>query len=322
MNPLRAMVDNLEINKKQSIILEEYKNKLLKNNLDCDKNMYGDPFQQKNTTTLGRHRSNFIVDRETEYYLNNFGYRDSDWNSKAEVLAIGCSNTHGYGVSVDGRWTNILEKTIDKKIHNLSFPGGSINELVYKSFEYFKTFGNPDIVLCLFPDPFRIKLPVKKNLKITDFDSADVDSLMENVSFDHNPKENFQKTKYFKIPYSYEEVLPMELPLYFSMQSIHMLEQYCKSSNIKLIWSSWHYEFINVLNNMQENTFNNFFSNTNLFINAGLYSLDQNCHKDYKDKFEKYFHCGLDNEDGLNNAHPGVHTHVHIAEAFNKEINK
>jgi hypothetical protein len=214
----------------------------------------------------------------------------------------------------------------------LSIPGGSINELVSKSFEHFKIFGNPKTMFCLFPDPFRIRLPVRKNLtngsfsrETSDRYGYDTDLSFDTLHFDDH-FEFSERIKYFKIPYSYEDVLPLELPIFFAMQSIHMLEQYCKSSNIKLIWSFWHDPTFQVLINSKQNIFNNFVVNEDLIINHhpinGPEIFTKNCHEEYRNEFEKYFDGGLDVEDGINFSHPGVHKHIHIAEAFYKEINK
>lgn len=315
MNPLSAMLNNNNNNEHYSMTSQQYKDVLLKNQLEL--HFHGP------STQFGFNLSHGQVDIETEYSTNNFGYRDTDWNSKAEILAVGCSNTFGVGVPVEGRWTNILEKKLNKKIQNLGIAGGSINELISKSFEYFKKFGNPETLLCLFPDPFRIPLPFKKNLIIGNYHKNDlpdeIDLFIENVCFTYS-EEYFKKSKYFKIPYSYEQVLPLELPIFFSMQSIHMLEQYCKSNNIKLIWSSWYDDLPRVLDDTQEDIFSSFFSLLSCNINTR--TIEQNCHKNYKNEFEKYFDKGADIEYGLDFSHPGVHWHVHIAEAFYKEINK
>ena len=157
MNPLLAMIDGHPRSKDYSMLSKRYRHLLLKNTLTR--------YIDIDTTRFGQERTNgILVDPKTEYSINSFGYRDIDWIGKAEILAVGCSNTWGYGVPVDGRWTNILGEKINKEIRNLSFPGGSINDLVAKSFEYFKIFGNPEIMLCLFPDPFRLRLPIKKNI--------------------------------------------------------------------------------------------------------------------------------------------------------------
>ena len=326
MNPLDAMVDGYQFTKDYSMPSEEYRKLLLENNLAVDKNI--------NISTFGRRRqAGILVDPKTEYYLNNFAYRDVDWVGKAEILAVGCSNTYGFGVVVDGRWTNILEKKINKQIRNLSIPGGSVNELVAKSFEYFKIFGNPDTMLCLFPDPLRIKLPYKKNIIEGNFDFSNTgndgyshDLFLGNVLFSNELLNSSRRLKYFKTPYSYGDILPLELPIFLSMQSIHMLEQYCRSNNIKLIWSTWHQNTINALTNVGQNTFSNFVFNKDLVIGHNLIDIPEyagkNCHKESRREFGEYFDIGNDIEDGINFAHPGVHKHFHIAEAFYEEMNK
>lgn len=313
MNPLIFISENHPDRKETSYISSSgYVELLLKNNL------VRNPI---NIKKIGIHRHNMIVDKNTEYYINNFGYRDINWEGNAEVFAIGCSMTEGIGVLVDGRWTNILENMINKNVRNLSIPGGSINELISKSFEYFKIFGNPKVMLCLFPDPFRLTLPARKHLnkhKHERFEDTP-DLFLYNAHLSGLDEKIYQQNKKYKKPYDYEEVLPMELPLFFSMQSIHILEQYCKSNNIKLIWSSWNEQLVEVLSNSKNNPFSNFFLNEELIINNGYF--DKDCHDDYKNKFKEYFYTGLDIEDTKHLAHPGVHKHIHIAEAFYREIN-
>lgn len=317
MNPLLAMIDGYETDEYYSMASKRYRNLLLKNTLTRYINI--------NTTRFGQNRmNNILVDPKTEYSINNFGYRDVDWIEKAEILAVGCSNTWGYGVPVDGRWTNILGERINKEIRNLSFPGGSINDLVAKSFEYFKIFGNPEIMLCLFPDPFRLRLPIKKNItKEFTLNKEDSRNNLPDLTFgDIQADVNLeisQRNKYIKRPYTYREILPLEVPLFFSMQAIHLLEQYCRSNNIKLIWSSWHVDTVNALTNDKENIFSNVVFNKDLVIDYGFL---EDCHKEYENYFKEWFHLGGDVEDGVENAHPGVHQHIHIAEAFYEEMNK
>jgi hypothetical protein len=331
MNPLLAMIDGYETDEDYSMYSEQYRNLLLKNTLTRYKDI--------NTTRFGQNRiDNILVDPKTEYSINNFGYRDIDWTKKTEILAIGCSNTWGYGVPVEGRWTNILEKKINKKIRNLSFPGASISELVAASFEHFKIFGNPEIMLCLFPDPFRLTLPIKKNI-IKEFTLNKEDSknnlskpdlTFGDIQLDVHPGPISQRNKYIKRPYTYREILPLEVPLFFSMQAIHLLEQYCRSNNIKLIWSSWHLDTVNALSSDKENIFSDIVFNKDLVISYHLNNknklenkeFDEDCHKEYENYFKHCFHIGGDIEDGLSHAHPGVHKHIHIAEGFYQEMNK
>jgi hypothetical protein len=43
---------------------------------------------------------------------------------------------------------------------------------------------------------------------------------------------------------------------------------------------------------------------------------DEDEKKDYDETLNEYFDSGLDIEDSLSIPHPGVHRHIHIAEAF------
>lgn len=120
------------------------------------------------------------------------------------------------------------------------------------------------------------------------------------------------------MPFNYEDVLPMEFPLFLSTRSIHMLEQYCASNNIELIWSSWYPPFLDTLNKLEDNSFNNFVYNKKFSVTQDY----TDCHKEYRDIFPEYFDKGQDIELGEDWAHPGVHWHAHIAEGFYEEMNK
>ena len=97
-----------------------------------------------------------------------------------------------------------------------------------------------------------------------------------------------------------------------------MLEQYCNSNNIKLIWSSWYKMFSTVMNNLEDNSFKNFVYNEEFFTDKSY----TNCHQEYKELFSKCFDEGQDIENGMNASHPGVHWHSHVADAFYEELNK
>lgn len=263
-----------------------------------------------NSSRLGHHGST-ILDVKTEYKTNNFGFRDGIWKGPAEILAVGCSNTYGIGVPKNGTWPSILGNFLDKDIRNLSLPGISIQELVFQVFAYCKKFGNPKTMICLFPDPFRMVVPTKKDFLIANNKSRDgVETLQLN---------NQDKVKeYMKRPYDYSDFITKEFPLFFSIKAIHMLEQYCNSSNIELIWSSWDYSINDVFSKIENLPFKNFYSDSFFgYDNPG-----NQCHKEYKDKFLDYFDRGQDIENGEEYSHPGVHWHVHVAEKFYNKINR
>ncbi len=309
IDPLIAMLPNTHNDEDYKEGSEFYIENYLKNNLG-NKN--------KNYSKLGHVRKNgLVVDRFTEYSTNNFSYRGNDWTEVASILSAGCSMTYGLGVPFNGTWPKILEDITGKTVHNLSRPGMSIQELVFQIFAYFKTFGNPDTLLCLFPDPFRMQVPVKKNL-ITSGNGHIDGALGDVYLYNIRTKKISDREKYIKIPYNYEDILPMEFPLFISMKLIHLLEQYCNSNNINFVWSSWDENFRDVVSQI-DNVFSNF-NNSEDFDSE--YPINKDCHQEYKDIFLNYFDSGQDIEDGLHHSHPGVHWHKHVADVFYKRLNK
>lgn len=262
--------------------------------------------------------NNIVVDKETEYVTNNFGFRDKNWEGPADIIGAGCSMTYGYGVPVNARWTNILSEITNKNVRNISIPGTSIQEIVLQIISHIKIFGKPKEILCLFPDPFRIIVPTKKNL-ITVKDS--ISRPKETVNFSNieiNNKIN-EKKSYLKKPYFYNDILPLEFPFYFSMMAIHTLEQLCELSNIALSWTSWEENFQNYLLRLEnENPFSNFFYNESILVERG--AVWPECHSEKKKFFPDYFDNGRDVEAGFRQSHPGYHWHLHAAEIFYENI--
>jgi len=309
VNPLHAMLkNNAEGHEDYPYPRKYYIENYLQNNLG---------FKNKNGKHMGLIRfDKSKVDVNTEYYYNNFGFRDNDWIDSSDILAVGCSHTFGSGIPIEGSWTNILQNKMDQNVRNLSRPGASIQELVYQIFAYFEVFGNPKTIICLFPDPFRMLVGTKKNLAI-------VKDLNNDEPYMHAYLEKYtnlkisERKKHLKMPFDYEQIIPMEFALLNSTRSIHMLEQYCNSNNIKLMWSSWYRMFSNVMKELDDNSFKNFFYNKEFFPDSSY----SNCHQEYEEMFTKYFNNAQDVEYGPG-THPGVHWHSHVADAFYEELNK
>jgi hypothetical protein len=258
---------------------------------------------------------NIHTDQTTLYRHNNFGYRSDFWDGSHQILALGCSNTYGAGIPEEGRWTDILQELSNKKVANLSCMGQSINFLISQAFAYFKTFGNPEYVVCLLPDPLRIYLPTNGKL----LDSKNNNGQLMKVIYVNSNEYSEDKPKYLKKPYYYEDVLPVDVSLFFSMQSIHALEQYCNSHKIKLIWSSWETHFQDFISTLSDISLNNFIKDDSLKIIDSY--LDAECHLNYKEKFDYYFVHGRDDEP-VSRMHPGVHKNIHVAECFYEEFKK
>lgn len=148
---------------------------------------------------------------------NLHGYRSNNFLTKHDgkhVLFSGCSNTFGFGLNQDETWSKILYDKINKDVKcsgyfNLSIPGGGIQLIISNLFRYFKEFGNPDYLFLNLPEHGRFM------------------GYIEDLQ------------SYTKVTF---EIKDVELEKFFSIinyQYYLMLEQYCKTNNIKLYSTSW-----------------------------------------------------------------------------------
>ena len=122
-----------------------------------------------------------------------------------------------------------------------------------------------------------------------------------------------------------------------------MLEAYCNSNNIKLIWTTWFTPQNKWLDNNKGNgsfkNYHHFNENEwhqrvedlgkdilcNKFHKNGTEcDTEFLCHQDYRDKYGLNFDIASDvkiSRKATLNGHSGVHKHIHWAEFFIKEIN-
>jgi hypothetical protein len=62
-----------------------------------------------------------------DYQFNQYGFRTSDWTDNKEecYVAIGSSDTFGFGIPEEDRWSNLIEKHTGVTVYNLGYNGGS-----------------------------------------------------------------------------------------------------------------------------------------------------------------------------------------------------
>ena len=130
-------------------------------------------------------------------------------------------------------------------------------------------------------------------------------------------------TKYSKHPHDLSKILNSDFGLFYSQNYMFMLNQYCVSNNIKLIWTFLEIDYLNSLNNL---CVNKKFYNNYIDLNISKWEYDKknkkivrsdlfNCHEDEKNY---YFDFAADRENGLENSHWGYHINIHIAEDLYK----
>jgi|694.fasta_scaffold72068_5 hypothetical protein len=249
-----------------------------------------------------------ITDPSRYYYINKHGFRGKEISGKEDILIAGCSFTFGSGIPEEKIWGVQVANNMSLSYSNLGYPGASILSIINSIFSYFKEYGNPKILACLFPDLDRIQLPVDNKIWTSKSDNLNKDLARVFLGEHHN-----NLPRYSKAPHNIENVMPLSVPRWISIKYIQILEQYCRSSNIKFIWSTWDNRFLPPL--VESKQFDFLINTKNIDQ-----EINNKCHNDLKNDFKEIFDRGSDIEYGLDRAHWGVHKHTHYAEYFEKAL--
>ena len=291
-------------------------------------------------------------DNKEVYSFNSMGYRTEEFAENRKMVFAGCSQSVGEGVVYDGVWGNILSKTLGLDSYNLSISGASTQLIVQNLIGFFKTYGNPEFLFCLFPEFTRIQM--KSNLEFMksryekDKYGRREYSLVPN---NFNPEKD---VKYSKAPHIAEDIIPSELLFSINLDYIRMLELYCKLNKINFRWGTWDGEQDSYLNDNiskmdfkdyvyleQKNWHDGVEIDSNSFYKYDLeginfnsfYKYDLsvkpkdkdnallNCNEDFKNEYKKNFNIAMDDEFKIGQrGHFPVHKHIHIAEAFERSL--
>jgi hypothetical protein len=289
-------------------------------------------------------------DSVNSYTYNSFGYRSPEFGS-AKLLYAGCSNTFGTGIPEEAIWGTVLANKLNLPYANLSKQGASAQWIVKNIFAYFEEYGHPDVLCCLFPDPYRISIATNETLLVDVHPDArkkelksqqwSFSKIFEAHLFTSIPPK--KAIEYSKKPHKMIDVIPADAAVYASIQSILTLDQYCRAVGIKFVWSTWDVGFVDFLQKIKTMYPKNYSNLLDSDIYCWVYNPDEevggevfvgeefktnyqgdlpakDCHPDLLDKYGVNFYRGMDILDGVYNAHPGVHQHAHIAESFLKAL--
>lgn len=170
------------------------------------------------------HKEYYSPDLYT-YEYNSHGYRSIEFTPDIDILTAGCSHTFGIALPFEYTWSQQLQKMLpNKKIATLAWSGWSSQQIISYLFRYFKEIGNPKMVICNLPDFHRFLMIEKEGNYIFPV----YQGLKDHPNIDKRIKKNLLKG----LP-------PGAWGYFINIEYILMLEQYCQSNNIKLIWSSW-----------------------------------------------------------------------------------
>jgi hypothetical protein len=278
---------------------------------------------------LARHSE--IPREEYNYQWNSDGLRSVEFSEKPKVVALGCSITLGQGMPENLRWSDLLSQKINTPIGNISYSGAAINKNVSSFLGMVHQYQYvPEIVIANFANFERFYF----------IDGHG--SYMRDWYANHKDK----KTKAWA-PWDYEEILPYEWVYYQNLDHIKILEAFCESNNIKLIWSSWSNNLSEdkesfIIKNFRHYTKDTvkkeFPSDFEFYVNPDkkedmlqhyeMYNWENiRCHEEYRSQYPEIFDHGYDYHKisgewgpGAHWAHPGLHKHLHWAEFYFNQL--
>lgn len=243
-----------------------------------------------------------------KYNYNNEGHRGPDFAAGVDMLAIGCSVTHGTGLPLESTWSYKLANDLGLSYNLLSFPGGGISVLVRQVFEYINKYGAPKYLVALFPDDDRV----------------DVYGMSDNTNFKYNNKkrveEKIRSISLSAITSDNSSISQKERPINIKYARLHAMSQVviltrlCKLLGINLLWGTWsdwdvfadlNYDFFSV---------DDYILKTRSTVSDVKfdYIKSANCHEDPTDPY------WVEGSDEVK--HWGTHYHVHVAEHFRQEL--
>lgn len=273
------------------------------------------------------HKQDFMP---VEYSLNKFGFRSKEFEAGTKMLVLGCSHTFGDGLPYDQTWPYLLAKKMGVSYDNLARGGESSISQIIKAFSYFEKFGNPDILVALFP-LYRMpsvyvegKLASAFNSNQDQIRKFKEKSMVENIDIELG-----EFAMYSKAPHVPESIIPKEFSFFYEAAFIDMLRQYCKTNKIKLVWSIWHREYMPHLyekinsyyperhdNYLAMECFNYPYESLRGIDNFLEYNL-LDCHNENRE--HPLFYKAADTL-GKTLPHWGFHKHIHVAENFYNHI--
>ena len=237
-----------------------------------------------------------------EYKLNSYGYRCNEFKDQ-EILILGCSQTEGHGLPLELTWPYLISKKMNKDYISLAKGGDGMQAQVSKAFQFFEEFYNPKYIFAVLPIT-RIEVP---NIGIS---TKNANSKRINKGMLSN---NFIQ-KFSKAPHIAEHILPEEFAIFYNILFMKMLIGYCKTNNIKLIWTHYndssldYHSFKDFDNGYFESDYLDQFSP--MHDNNGLV---EDCHSEFSDN--EFFHRAAD-YDYWPPGHWGFHRQIHLAESI------
>jgi len=270
-------------------------------------------------------------DPARSYVQNSMGFRgSSEFQSRVDLIATGCSQTYGLGVDQEATWAVSMSNLLGMTHVTLAAPGWSIQEMTSSVMAYIHKFGKPKVIAALLPDFGRTMFIEHKNILTSEHgapnDNEHLDIRVRGFHYDGG----YSRAKISKAPHVSVDVIPNEAAVYMAAQAWASFIEYCRVGDIKLVWTSWDRHNLDVYSMLKELSEDPTCNRQDVIIDTtGLISHPYvtyerahikelkklTCHQDIKDKWPDSFDVGTDACE-----HYGAHAHAHIAELLVEKL--
>ncbi len=172
-------------------------------------------------------------DSVVEYRYNSEWFRSDEFTSEhngLHILFAGCSNTEGVGANIEDTWSYFVYQEFAKQhkvsgYFNLAKGGSGWHKIISNLISYINNYGAPDYLLINMPNILRnyvwnedeSQYSYRQKLPYGDIDMKPRDYFNENQSTVEEHRKNY--------------------PIFLT--SWILFVEYCKSLDIKLLWTTW-----------------------------------------------------------------------------------
>lgn len=172
---------------------------------------------------------------DIKYKLNKYGFRSKDFDefneSDFNILFGGDSYTFGDSLPLECIYPTMLKDELSKTIesiscYNTAFNGSSIHQVVKNTLAFIRKYGNPDLIVLVFPISERGIIYDEKN-------NFFVRAMHELGWVINHPWISTKAKKRYYDGFNKQESLLLGIDM------IHMLEDICELNGIKLIWTAY-----------------------------------------------------------------------------------
>jgi len=181
---------------------------------------------------------NIVDDGRVEYIFNSDGFRSDKFkknhDGKLHILFAGCSETEGVGSPLNTCWAKMFYDRIahvneTSGYFNIGKAGWGFQKITRAVVQYVDKYGAPEYLFLLHPNLGRL-VEWDEDLKI----------YVQNQYFTHSHAVDERKNKNNKSHELHLLSEKKEKDIFISfVYQMNLFEAYCKSNNIKLIWTTW-----------------------------------------------------------------------------------